>query len=141
MKINISEAARLSGISRQHFYKKYVDTGLLSIDRSNSTKPVVDVSELLRVFPGIKLPDSRLDSTRQDMTQELIQQVTALQKDLTTTRQQLIDSQDREKWLQHTVNNLTDSLKLISHKQDSQELNQGHNQEPKKVSWWRKKLW
>jgi len=116
MKVTISDAARLAGVSRQHFYVKYLNKGVLSVDRTKPDKPVIDISELFRVFPDMKLPDNLVSTDRQELTQELASQVTALDKELQSTREQLAASQARENWLKQTVDKLTDTIKLLEHR-------------------------
>lgn len=129
MKLGISEAAKLAGISRQHFYAKYIKQGIISVNRDVPGKPVIDISELMQVFPGVKLPGSALSTNGQRLTRELSNRVTDLDKELTAARKQLTESLEREKWLQGTVDKLTDSLKLLEHKPESGQ------------KWWRIKLW
>lgn len=125
MKISISDAAKYSKISRQHLYTKYIKTGALSVDRSTPQKPVIDVSELLRVFPNISLPDTIPVTDRQDITLELSSKITDLDKELTATRKLLTDSQEREKWLQGTVDKLTDTIKLLEHREQPEPARRG----------------
>lgn len=54
--LNIKEASKLAGISRQHFYRDYIDTGKISVDRSEPKKPKIDIAELLRVFGALHTP-------------------------------------------------------------------------------------
>ena len=54
-KVTVTEAARLAGIARQHLYRAYINTGKLSIDKDFSGRPVVDTSELVRVFGELKV--------------------------------------------------------------------------------------
>jgi hypothetical protein len=63
-KHNIKSACELAGISRSHFYKEYIDTGKISIDRNNPKKPLIDTSELLRVFPELHDKDMSLQDTK-----------------------------------------------------------------------------
>lgn len=49
-KVSIADAAKLSGVTRQQLYRGYLDTGKISVDRSDPKKPKIDTSELLRVF-------------------------------------------------------------------------------------------
>ncbi|WP_312283950.1 hypothetical protein [Candidatus Igneacidithiobacillus taiwanensis] len=49
-KVTISEAARLANVSRMTLYRRYIRTGVLSIEKDHSGNPKVDVSELVRVF-------------------------------------------------------------------------------------------
>ena len=51
--VSISEAARLSGISRSNFYKNYIRQGKLSVTKDHQGRPQVDVSEIIRVFGGL----------------------------------------------------------------------------------------
>lgn len=68
LKVSIIYAAKLAGMSRQHFYTKYLNTGVLCVERDNPGKPVIDVSEFLRVFPNLKVPDSVLPTDGQGQT-------------------------------------------------------------------------
>ena len=131
MKVSISQAARMAGISRQHFYDKYVNKGVVSVERDNPAQPLIDVSELLRVFTNIKLPDNEVSPERQELTLEFTRKLSDLDKELQVIRQQLTASQEREKWLQGHCDKLTDSLKLLESKPAAQEP----------VKWWRLKLW
>jgi hypothetical protein len=132
VKLSISEAARAAGVSRQHFYTKYINPGLISIDRENPDKPTIDTAELLRVFPNMSLPDSLVSANSQELTQELSRKIMSLDSELTAARQQLAASQDREKWLQGTVDKLTDTIRLLEHRPDPQQ-DQG---KPEKRGFW-----
>lgn len=63
-KVNISEAAKLADISRSKFYENYINTGKISVDKSNPKKPMVDTSELLRVFGELHASDSSENNNR-----------------------------------------------------------------------------
>jgi hypothetical protein len=54
MIVSISEAARLAGKSRTTLYRM-LDSGDLSSVTGVDSQPGIDVSELLRVFPGIRV--------------------------------------------------------------------------------------
>jgi len=67
-KVSVSEAARLAGVARSTFYRSYISTGKVSIERDATGKPVIDTSELLRVFQdlnGTLLPVHETDRTSQ----------------------------------------------------------------------------
>ena len=49
MKYSISKAAQHVGVTRKTFYK-HIKTKGISVDRSNPDKPVIDASELIRVY-------------------------------------------------------------------------------------------
>lgn len=48
--VSVSQAARLAGISRQHLYRKFIKTGEVSVSKGIKGEPLIDTSELLRVF-------------------------------------------------------------------------------------------
>lgn len=48
--VSISKAIKMAGISRQHFYDAYINTGKITVNRSLPKRPVIDTSEILRVF-------------------------------------------------------------------------------------------
>ncbi len=53
-KVTVTEAARLVGIARQHLYRAYITNGKISVDRDFNGRPMIDTSELLRVFGELK---------------------------------------------------------------------------------------
>lgn len=48
--VTVTQAARLAGISRQYLYKAYIKTGKVSVERDSKGAPLIETSELLRVF-------------------------------------------------------------------------------------------
>lgn len=48
--VTVTHAARLAGISRQYLYKAYIKTGKVSVERDSKGSPLIETSELLRVF-------------------------------------------------------------------------------------------
>ncbi len=63
-KLNMSQAARAAGKSRKTLYR-HIDAGKLSIEKDATDNPVVDVSELQRVYGELNL-DATDDTVRQD---------------------------------------------------------------------------
>jgi len=53
-KVTVTEAARLVGIARQHLYRAYITNGKISVDRDFNGRPMIDTSELLRVFGELR---------------------------------------------------------------------------------------
>ena len=53
MKVNISEAAKMAGITRATFYR-HIEAKGITIEKDTDSNPKVDVSELVRVY-GDKL--------------------------------------------------------------------------------------
>ncbi|MGB1011896.1 MAG: hypothetical protein ACPGVP_19440 [Thiolinea sp.] len=65
--VSISEAIKLSGVSRGTFYRKYLNAGLISATQDHAGKKQIETSELLRVFGrlnGVQVHNSdSLDNT------------------------------------------------------------------------------
>lgn len=60
-KINITQAAKLAGISRTTLYNTYIKSGQITVSKDRKGNKQIDTSELLRVF-GV-LATEQLDST------------------------------------------------------------------------------
>jgi hypothetical protein len=135
--VNLSQAARLAGISRTHLYKRYIEPGKISINRSDPKAPTVDTSELLRIFGTLiehTSDDSNVSNRVQDLTpieysqnNPLPPEVVALREQLQAAREQFRTeqeraltqeraAQDRERWLQGQVDKLTDTVRLLEHR-------------------------
>jgi hypothetical protein len=135
--VNLSQAARLAGISRTHLYKRYIEPGKISIDRSDPKAPMVDTSELLRIFGTLAehtYEDSsgsvrvqEFTSTEYNQNRPLQPEVIVLREQLQAAREQLRTeqeralaleraAQDRERWLQGQVDKLTDTVRLLEHR-------------------------
>lgn len=54
MLLSIKDAAFAADISRTALYKNYINPGKISVNRDDPKKPLIDVSELIRVFPNFK---------------------------------------------------------------------------------------
>lgn len=116
MKVTITEAAKLAGLSRSYFHVQYVKTGKITVDRDRNNKPQIDTSELLRVFGSLKHNKQENTSTEHEITLNNSQENTTLRQENAFLREQLAVAQDRERWLQQTVDTLTNQLKLLEHK-------------------------
>ena len=104
-KVTITEAARLAGISRQHLYRGFINTGKISVIKDND-KSVIEISELLRVFPDAKTVTTDSDTTPQ---QETIRNdnVTSDNSELVTMlKTQLAEAKEREEWLKQQIDEL-----------------------------------
>ena len=104
-KVTITEAARLAGISRQHLYRGFINTGKISVIKDND-KSVIEISELLRVFPDAKIVTTDSDTTPQ---QETIRNdnVTSDNSELVTMlKTQLAEAKEREEWLKQQIDEL-----------------------------------
>ena len=54
--VSISEASRLTNKTRKTIYK-YINDGLLTVSMDTQGKKVIDISELIRVFGEIEMPE------------------------------------------------------------------------------------
>jgi hypothetical protein len=127
MQVNIKEASRLAGISRTNFYKNYINTGKISTLKDERDRPMVDISELLRVFGGLHGGITGLhDENTQDYTEkytetpDLVVQLTELRAEnrylaerLAETQTILTKTEEREQWQRQHIEKLTDTLKLL----------------------------
>jgi predicted N-formylglutamate amidohydrolase len=101
-KISISEAIKLTGISRSHFYKTYINKGIITIDILENKK-LIDMSELIRVF-GANLKYSPQEQTHTLKQPTKIQPAT--DKLIEILEQQIRDFKTREEWLQKQIDEL-----------------------------------
>src|SRR6266436_5207210 len=119
-KVSVSEAARLAGISRTNFYKSYVKTGKLTVERANDGKPAVDTSEILRVFGRLQDDGNDGEQNEQKITHENTPSVSAIEAELKAARdllnvkdEQLSEAKEREVWMRKQIEELTTAVKLI----------------------------
>tara|TARA_B110000503_G_scaffold128993_1_gene200719 strand:- start:359 stop:733 length:375 start_codon:yes stop_codon:yes gene_type:complete len=101
-KISISEAIKLTGISRSHFYKTYINKGIITIEILENKK-LIDMSELIRVF-GANLKYSPQEQTNTLKQPTKIQPTT--DKLIEILEQQIRDFKTREEWLQKQIDEL-----------------------------------
>ena len=135
-KVSVSEAARLAGISRTNFYKSYVKTGKITVERADDGKPTVDTSEILRVFGRLQDDSNDSEQKEQKITHENIPNVSAaIEAEMKAVRdllnvkeEQLSEAKDREIWMRKQLEELTTAIKLIEDKREQQPI--------KKKRWW-----
>lgn len=135
--VSISEAARLVRKSRSTLYKTYIETGKLSVGQDSATgRPVVDTSELIRVFGALyathatghatdtKTHNATHDATPhatppRDMAIDLLRQLVKSKEDqLAQAKEQLRAAQEREEWMRKQVDEMTGMMRLLQHKKD-----------------------
>lgn len=104
--VSISEAIRLTKISRSHFYKKYINTGLISIINEHDKK-LIDTSELLRVFGNIHIENNNLE---QNQTTQDIQRTEDTNVIIQLLKEQLAKAEEDKKWLQQQLEKATNLL-------------------------------
>ena len=121
--VSVSEAARLAGIARSSLYKSWIDKGRLSVTTDVRGRPAVDMSELLRVFPDIRIGNS-MDVSSGDtighlMTtssvhsdSEVLRAEIASLKEQLKLQAQLLEAKDQN------LLDLRQSLRLLEHKKE-----------------------
>lgn len=113
-KISISEAARQAGISRSALYRSYIKTGKLSVDRDNQENPVIDTSELLRVFGdqfGATAKATEVHTQKAQVDTALLEaEIARLSGLVVLYEQQLAEAKDREAWLRERLDTFEQKL-------------------------------
>jgi hypothetical protein len=99
-KVTASEAAKLVAISRQHLYREYINTGKISVTKENN-KTLIDISELIRVFPNLKINDN---VTPLDTNHDKI--VTMLEKQLAEAKEREVDYKNQAEWYKSQIDEL-----------------------------------
>ena len=87
--LNLSQAAQAAGITRRTLYN-HVKQGKVTVSRDGKNNPVVDVSELIRVYGNVNLPEKQIPSiSHRENTQKNFphEQFQAMQKELADIRQ------------------------------------------------------
>ena len=110
-KVNISDAAKLARISRVTLYKKYIQPGVISVDKDARGHPVIDTSELLRVFGNIYTAKHKdgvnalLEETPKETTETVSckAKIEALEALLEQQKQELRQAREEIAWLRQRV--------------------------------------
>lgn len=108
-RVSISEAIRMTGVSRSHFYNKYINKGLISLIVEEDKK-LIDTSELIRVFGTIQVENKEKEQLRttQDIknTTEKDKIIEILEKQLEESKIREKEAKEREEWLQKQIDEL-----------------------------------
>ena len=132
--VNITQAAKLAGISRSYFHRKYIKTGLISVSADADGKKKVDTSEILRVFgtlegsqvhsdatpPGTQQVTPPVHTIKTDHSAELDQLRRQLQETKESERRLRDEFLDRENWYRQQIEKQDDKIKLLEHHQAEQ---------------------
>lgn len=124
MLVNITKAAQLAGIGRETLYKNYINKGRISTTRDERNRPMVDTSEILRVFGRLhsegdtqkETPTERQNPTPDSIHHtppELSAQLAQLQAENTQLRERLEEAKERESWQREKIDTLIDTVKLL----------------------------
>lgn len=114
-KVSISEAARLAGITRQYFYKKYINTGAISVDRGNEDAPTVDTAELFRVFGELQVDSAKSTKILQVADSEKDNKIAALEAEVKLLRELSKAQEALFKAKDGHIADLQQALRLVEH--------------------------
>jgi predicted site-specific integrase-resolvase len=119
-KVNITQAARLAGITRQYLHKKYIKAGLISVEVDHAGNPQIDTSEIIRVFGELHDDSKQVSSRYHTVTGQNDSRNSALQAEIHGLRE-LLRAKD-----QH-IADLQRSMRLLEDKTQA---------EASKKRWW-----
>lgn len=88
--LNITQAAEAVGITRKTLYS-HIDKGLVSVTRQQG-KRYVDVSELIRYYGSVSLPQEKVSAVTRSQTKHDDDTILAMQRELVELRR-LIEKQ------------------------------------------------
>lgn len=104
--VSISKAAKLAGISRTHFYRKYLSKGIVSISKDEIGKPCIEMSELIRVFNVLHRERTQATDGDSNTLQKcnvseevLLEKVKGLEALLRAKEEEIENYRNREKYL------------------------------------------
>lgn len=129
-KVSISEAARLAGKSRTTLHR-LIKTGELSVSTGDRNAKMIDISELCRVFPAVRL------STGEHQNEQVSEQrVTGAEQDNARLKQEVEHLKTLVSSQQSHIESLKQAMLLIEHKQHSEQDNSEAEILPKQRSRW-----
>ena len=88
--LNLTQAAEAVGITRKTLYS-HIDKGLVSVTRQQG-KRYVDVSELIRYYGSVSLPEEKVNTVTRSQTKHNDDAILAMQRELVELRK-LIEKQ------------------------------------------------
>ena len=126
--VSVTQAAKLANISRSTLYRKYINTGQISIQSDRDGKKQVDTSELLRVFGTLtQRPETPCDTSdtvsheqpetpvRHTLTHPTFQEIELLRQQLREAKEREQEYRNREVFYQQQIQELTGTLKLLEY--------------------------
>lgn len=117
-KVSISEAARLAGKSRTTLHR-LIKTGELSVSTGERNAKMVDISELVRIFPDLKLSAAE-QSVDQVNEQRVTGDVTGREHENERLKQEIEHLKTLVSSQQSHIDSLKQAMLLIEHKQQSE---------------------
>jgi len=116
-KVSISEAARLAGKSRTTLHR-LIKTGELSVSTGERNSRMIDISELVRIFPDIKFSAAEQSIDRVN-EQRVTGDVTGREHENERLKQEIEHLKTLVSSQQSHIDSLKQAMLLIEHKQQS----------------------
>lgn len=125
-RLNLTQAAKAAGVTRRTLYN-HINNGKVTASRDEKNNPVIDVSELIRVYGNVNLPVKKIPTTshrknsqgnftpdaletvRAELA-ELRQAVTLMLDDKTAREEERRRGEEERRQLQDEVRRLEDEL-------------------------------
>jgi chromosome segregation ATPase len=107
--LTITEAIKRSPVGKTQFYKKYIDTGAITVSVNNLGKKFIDSSELLRVFGEIK-PEHSENAREQDAVNDSERSEKASIELVRSLQKQIDDLKADKQFYQTQISSLTNRL-------------------------------
>lgn len=120
-KVSISEAARLAGKSRTTLHR-LIKTGELSVSTGDRNAKMIDISELARVFPDLKI-NAGEHHNEQVIEQRVTVGVTGVEQENLRLMQEVEHLKTLISSQQSHIDSLKQAMLLIEHKQQSEQVN------------------
>lgn len=92
--VNITQAAKLAGITRQYLHSHYVKLGKITVTKDKDGKPQIDTTEILRVFGKLEGVNTVSDNSLHNITHEIPHKNNGLEIELRMMRE-LLDEKDK----------------------------------------------
>ncbi|MBK5480345.1 hypothetical protein JFU04_30160 [Pseudomonas sp. TH21] len=125
-RLNLTQAAKAAGVTRRTIYN-HINQGKVTASRDEKNNPVIDVSELIRVYGNVNLPVKKVptishrENTQKNFTPdaletvrtelaELKQAVTLMLEDKTAREEERRRGEDERRKLQEEVKRLGEQL-------------------------------
>jgi AraC-like DNA-binding protein len=128
--VSVSQAARLAGVSRQHLYRKFIKTGQISVSKGDRDEPLIDTSEVLRVFGRLQGDSLGDDNKLQKATHEKRTDDSTLLSEL-QVKLQLVEAENRA-----LRERIEDKDKHLDDVRQAMRLLEDKSEKKKRWKWW-----
>ncbi|HYQ90640.1 MAG TPA: hypothetical protein VES89_00845 [Candidatus Competibacteraceae bacterium] len=107
--LSVAQASRLAQVDRATIRRK-ISAGILSANTSPEGGKGIELSELLRLYPGAAAQVAPMGAHEQEDASAQGAPMAALERENDLLRQELAAAKEREKWLQHQIDQIQQRL-------------------------------